>query len=259
MLKAYAFGFYEVALQLEKLRTLAELRSGEIDKYDAEAFQTVLGAIQTECVNLGLNHTLNLSRGIGQRFQEKMRDDWLKYKAAGLSNDLGTLNISFINELREELIFRIAPNRKDYFEKDDLFGSAVSTAFPSSIDEIRSAGNCFAIEQWDACAFHLMRVLERGLGVLATKFKVPFEHTNWHNVIEQVEAAVRKMDSSFGADWKEQQKFYSQAASQFMFFKDAWRNHVMHARDVYDEGKALSIFNHVDEFMKALAEGGLSE
>ena len=68
------------------------------------------------------------------------------------------------------------------------------------------------------------------------------------------------MDSSFGADWKEQQKFYSQAATHFMFLKDAWRNHVMHARDVlYDERRALSVFTQVKEFMQALAEGGLSE
>jgi hypothetical protein len=105
-----------------------------------------------------------------------------------------------------------------------------------------------------------MRILERGLGSLATKFGVNFGHTNWHNVIEEVEKRIRKMDSSFGADWKEQQKFYSQAATHFMFLKEGWRNHVMHVRDVsYDEGRALSVFGHVREFMQALAEGGLAE
>jgi hypothetical protein len=67
------------------------------------------------------------------------------------------------------------------------------------------------------------------------------------------------MDSSFGADWKEQQKFCSQAASQFMFLKDAWRNHIMHLSDVYDEGKALSVLRHVHELMQILAKGGLHE
>jgi hypothetical protein len=68
------------------------------------------------------------------------------------------------------------------------------------------------------------------------------------------------MDSTFGTDWKEQQKFCSQAATHFMFLKEGWRNHVMHVRDVpYDEGRALSVFGHVREFMQALAEGGLAE
>jgi hypothetical protein len=104
-----------------------------------------------------------------------------------------------------------------------------------------------------------MRVLERSLGVLAARFAVPFDHDNWHNIIEQLEARIRKMDATFGPDWKDKQKFYARAANQFMFFKAAWRNHVMHVRDVFDEGRALSVYNNVKGFMQALAEGGLAE
>ena len=48
-------------------------------------------------------------------------------------------------------------------------------------------------------------------------------------------------------------KFYSSAAIQFRYFKDAWRNHVSHGRDTYDEREAYSIWNHVKEFMQTLA------
>jgi hypothetical protein len=44
-----------------------------------------------------------------------------------------------------------------------------------------------------------------------------------------------------------------------MFLKDAWRNHIMHLSDVYDEGKALSVLRHVHELMQNLAKGGLHE
>lgn len=105
-----------------------------------------------------------------------------------------------------------------------------------------------------------MMILERGLGALAKVFGVDFSHTNWHNVIEEVEKKIRKMDSSFGFDWKEKQKFYAQAATHFMFLKEAWRNHIMHIRAVpYDEGRAYSVLDHVRQFMQALAEGGLKE
>jgi hypothetical protein len=105
-----------------------------------------------------------------------------------------------------------------------------------------------------------MRVLERGLGALAVKFAVDFKHTNWDNVIGQIESKIKKMDSSLGLDWKEQQRFCSQAATQFRFLKDAWRNHVMHVSNVpYDAGRAFSILVHVGEVMQALAEGGLKE
>jgi hypothetical protein len=170
------------------------------------------------------------------------------------------LCFSFAKELRRNSCFRIAADKDRYFDGDNLFGPDVGKAFRSCSDEIRNAGNCYALEQPEASAFHSMRILERGLGVLATTFSVDFNHTNWHNVIEQVEKQIRKMDSNFGPDWKEQQKFFSQAATHFMFLKDAWRNHVMHARDVpYDEGTAFSVFDHVRQFMQALAKGGLKE
>jgi hypothetical protein len=176
-------------------------------------------------------------------------------------NHLNTLTFSFATELRKNSCFRIAKEKDKYFQKNDLFGPEVSKAFGSCVDEIRNAGNCYALEQDEATAFHSMKVLERGLGILAKKFGVDFSHTNWHNVIEQIEKKIKNMNSiSFGDDWKEQQKFYSQAAIHFMFLKEAWRNHIMHVRDVpYDEGRAFSIFDHVRQFMQALAEGGLTD
>src|SRR5688500_15545408 len=116
---------------------------------------------------------------------------WDHYTENDLLSDLDTLEMSFRNELRGEMIFRIAPDKNRYFEKDNMFGSEVASAFPSAIDDIRNAGTCYAVEQWDASVFHLMRVLERGLRVLATKFNIPFLNTTWHTVIEQIESKVR--------------------------------------------------------------------
>jgi hypothetical protein len=216
-----------------------------------------------ECKNLELDHTLTMVTSIEIAFRTKVRKErsYLNkgYTNSDLLHDLNTLDMSFSNELGAGLIFRIAANKNFYFEKDDLFGAEVSNAFPSAVDNVRQAGTCFAVEQWDACVFNLMRVLEFGLRVLATKFSVPVLNTTWHTIIEQIEANVRRMDSSFGADWKEQQKFYSQAARHFMFLKDAWRNHIMHLSDVYDEGKSLSVLRHVHELMESLAKGGLHE
>ena len=125
---------------------------------------------------------------------------------------------------------------------------------------MREASNCYALERWPACVFHLMRVLEFGLGVLAERFSVSTDRKTWHEVIEAIEGKIRKVDPrTAGADWKKQQKDFSDAATQFMFFKDAWRNHIMHIRDVYDEGRATSIWQHVNEFMNKLAAIGLHE
>jgi hypothetical protein len=72
---------------------------------------------------------------------------------------------------------------------------------------------------------------------------------------EGIEKAVRNMSNnpSKPPDWKEQQEFFSQAATHFMFLKDAWRNYTAHARGKYTEGEAETILNNVRPFMQKLA------
>jgi hypothetical protein len=177
--------------------------------------------------------------------------------------DTEHLRYDFIKEISWLKFLQLDASRASFFVGDDPsavpFGKAVSDAFPSANLDIREASNTYALERWPACVFHLMRVLEFGLRAMATKFGVAYETATWHTVIEQIEAAVRKIDPSFGADWRQQQKDYSEAATQFMFFKGAWRNHIMHVRDVYDQGRAASIWQHVEEFMKKLEAIGLKE
>ena len=259
MLKRYAFGFYEVACRLESLRSYAgvyENGTTKIYEHHLEELLNCLPDMRSECDKLALVNTSNLISHLESEVTRKGRD----YPYSVLLNALNTLNFAFSGELRKRLFFGIEDDKSKYFQKDDLLGTRVNTAFPSCITEAQDAGNCFALEQYEATGFHSMRILERGLGSLAKKFGVDFKHTNWHNIIEEVEKKIRKMDSSLGTDWKEQQKFCSQAATHFMFLKEGWRNHVMHVRDVpYDEGRALSVLGHVREFMQSLAEGGLAE
>jgi hypothetical protein len=264
MLKRYAFSFYEVVIRIQQLRDEAKsLGSDSIHTspqkvwdHTAENLSETLTDMRRECNTLDLISTCDLISHIESEVKHKGKN----YTYGDMRNHLDTLTFSFATELRKNSCFRIASDKDKYFEKTDLFGSEVSNAFGKALGDIQAAGTCYALEQHEACGFHSMRVLEQGLGALAKIFGVDFSHTNWHNVIEQVEKEIRKMGPSFGADWKEQQKFYSQAATHFMFLKDGWRNHVMHVRDVpYDEGTAYSVFDHVRQFMQTLAKGGLKE
>jgi hypothetical protein len=264
MLKRYAFSFYGAVVRMEELRNearaLASLgaytTSNNLHAHKRDSVIACLKEMRTECETLDLIHTSSMISFAESEVQRKGDD----YTYADLLKEIDTLSFSFAAELRRVSCFRIASEKDKYFETNDLFGLEVSKAFASCIGEIQAAGTCYALEQNEACVFHLMRTLERSLGVLASKFGVPFDHDNWHKIIEQLETRIRKMDAAtFGPDWKEKQKFYARAANQFMFFKDAWRNHVMHVRDAFDEGRALSVYNSVKGFMQALAEGGLTE
>jgi hypothetical protein len=263
MLKRYSFSFYEVVSRIEQLRREARIYTGgmytsakEVHESTLDGFRAALADMRLECEKLDLISTTDLVAHV----DSEVRLEGRTYTWSALCNHLDTLSFSFATELRRNSHFRISNDKDKYFEKNDLFGPEVSKAFASCSDEIRNAGNCYALEQPEASVFHSMRIFERGLGALATKFNVDFKHTNWHNVIEEVEKRIRRMDATFGADWKEKQMFYSQAATHFMFLKDAWRNHIMHIRDVpYDDGRAFSILDHARQFMQALAEGGLKE
>src|ERR1700730_12748171 len=188
MLKRYAFSFYEVIVHIEELRNHARLYGSisaysslpRLEGYKRESMIACLKEMRTECENLDLTHTTSLISFAESEVQRKGKD----YTYADMLKELDTLSFSFTEELRRNSVFRIANEKDKYFQKDDLFGAKVNTAFPSCADEIANAGTCYALEQSEACVFHLMRVLERSLGALASKFNVPFDRNNWQNIIE---------------------------------------------------------------------------
>ena len=173
---------------------------------------------------------------------------------ADMFSALTYLDDSLSTELERESVFRIPPERKGYFEQDELFGPEVTAAFPGCATDIQQAGNCYAFGQWDACVHHLMLVLERGLNALASEAEVDYERTNWQTIIDNIGKKFRATPKGPKRD------FYIEVNAQFGLLKDAYRNHSEHARDDhYDVPKALHILNHVQTFMKELEKGGLKE
>jgi hypothetical protein len=219
----------------------------------------VLDRVEQSCKSLVLPATLRKVLYLRTRYPNAD----LIYPTENVLKDLEHLEIDFVQELCDITLLRVNSERVPYFlgDSDDTFpfGTEVAMAFPSANYEIREASNCFALERWPACIFHLMRTLEIALAALADKFTVPHDKGNWHNIIDGIESKLRGIGPSSGPNWKEQQKTFSDVATQFMFFKEAWRNHVMHVRDVYDEGRAKSIWQHVHEFMNKLTTIGLRE
>jgi hypothetical protein len=75
------------------------------------------------------------------------------------------------------------------------------------------------------------------------------------NALDQIEKQIREMEKLPASETKtEDIRFYSGLVAQFRWFKDAWRNHVAHARVHYDEREALDVWHHVSPFMQQMAE-----
>lgn len=167
------------------------------------------------------------------------------------------LSVTIENETSLRTFFAVSPERAKYYvaEGQHLFGDKVEKAFRSTVFDSAEAGRCFALGRYTASVFHLMRVLELGLGVMADRFSISYDHTNWHNVIEGIEKAVRNMGDNLEkkVDWKDEQEFFSQACSYFMVIKNAWRNYTAHARGKYTDDEAETLIINVRGFMQKLA------
>jgi hypothetical protein len=204
-------------------------------------------ASNLNCADYNFAHTSALAKCVIDRPSPETN--------AELYSELTHLDDSLKHELKKEAVFRIPPERKNYFEHDARFGQEVAAAFPSCARDIRKARSCYALEQEDACVHHLMLVLERGLKALAAKAGVsPYQQFSWQTVITNVDTKTKTLPRGPDLD------FYREVNAQFGFLKVAYRNHSEHAHDdLYDMPKALHILNHVRTFMQELAKGGLSE
>jgi hypothetical protein len=136
--------------------------------------------------------------------------------------------------------------------------SESNASFPLARESALNATDCYAIGQSDACVFHCMHVLESGLRVLARNVGLTFDTQQWKNIIDEIETKIGTMRDNgiHGVTKAEKDKrlqFLSEAAKEFFYFKDGWRNFVAHGRDKYDEHKALSVLEHTRAFMNHLA------
>jgi hypothetical protein len=249
MLQSY-YPIYQLALMLQSLRTTALFFKDSVHKKPPQdgvnRFNALLEAVHQRCLEYGLNYTSDMAK--------RIIDKPALETYADIFPELDHLNGSLSYELEKEAVFRVPPERKKCYEQNDLFGKKVAAAFPSCERDIRKAGSCYALGQEDACVHHLMLVLERGLNALAVKVGVPYQRTNWQNIIDPIATKLKLAPRGTERD------FYIEVNAQFGFLKDAYRNHSEHARDnPYDMDKARSILNHVRDFMQALEKGGLSE
>ena len=166
-------------------------------------------------------------------------------------------NIRFIVEkdMSERRYFHMLPAEAAWYDNHSPFGQNVIDAFSSTKNEGEEAAKCYATGRYTACVFHCMRVLETGLRVMAADVGISFDIQNWQNVIDQIESEIRKIGKTLPAGAPKSQRLQrlSEAAAQFTYFKDGWRNHVSHNRSSYDAQQALSILNHTRAFMGSLA------
>jgi hypothetical protein len=157
--------------------------------------------------------------------------------------------------LEGQFIYRYPTRKNQILMNWQRDWASVLRAFPSAESDIKAGVDLWALEHPTASVFHFMRALEHGLRALAKDVGKSFDVQNWQNIIEQIEAEIRTIGKALptGAIKSKRLQFLSEAAKEFVYFKDGWRNYVSHNKGAYDERQAHNTLEHVKSFMTTLS------
>lgn len=185
--------------------------------------------------------------------REKMAKRPMTY--AELEIEVRVLRETISSGMEGHLIYRYPNSKSEVLVSWKSDWAAVTAAFPSSQPDILATVDLWALGHATASVFHSMRILEHGLRSLAADVGLTFDIQNWQNIIEQIEARIRELGKMLprGIEKNDRLQFLSEAAKEFVYFKDGWRNYVSHNRITYDEYQARSVMEHVKMFMSKLS------
>jgi hypothetical protein len=168
-------------------------------------------------------------------------------------------------EAMREYFFHYPRDMSDLLLRIPIDWESVLVAFPSSKREIETGTDCFALGDYTGCVFHMMRVAELGLRLIAKERGVkslkgkrgatkPIEWGTWQevfDVIDQQLTIVRRVSS--GPKRDAALAFYETTLSDLRTMRDLYRDPTMHFREIYDKGQAASAMFRTKELMQTLA------
>jgi len=201
------------------------------------------------CVVLDLKHSLRLI----EQIQSALRPAFPCILYRDIATRLLSLWHTMHEEVKEKKFAFIPPDKEQFFEQEQLFGTNVYDKFEPARQDIKSAGNCLASDLDTAAVFHLMRVVECGMRILAThvrpRFKLSLEYCDWSGLIRPMSKKLIKIESRRRGPKKTQQfDFYSRCLSDCKAFIET-RNRVSHAREPFSNQEAKALFERVKNFM----------
>jgi hypothetical protein len=253
--------FIAVHRKIEAARVSLDDKNDPLGENQLSLARELLREVEAYCDDVHFHHANSKAFGIKldlERTPESFTGTKIAAHLEGLKNDLDICMFS-------HRFVQIVGDRRDYLDAPKLFGKAVLNAFPEIRNDLQEAGNCIAVELNSAGVFHLMRVVEWGLRALCKNLKVariksgPVEYATWEDILKKLPDAVETKINRLqrGPRKQKAQEFYFSVQKDIRGFKDAWRNHIMHARASYNHEDALAVFSHVQRFMQGLASYGM--
>jgi hypothetical protein len=176
-----------------------------------------------------------------------------------LARDYRRVRDGLLQELHRYTFLQIPTEDAKYYLNPEKEFPETLVSFPSATRDVEEACKCYALGRYTACVFHAMAILQVGLHTLAgdvgISLKFSIELAEWGDILRAIKERIKPYASLPRGDALREKydQLYAGCADQFVFFKDAWRNHVAHNREVYDREKAHSALEHVRVFMESLS------
>ena len=208
-----------------------------------------------------LQHILRLAKRLNLPTSMKLIGRRLGYENSlpRTTEELDVLTEVLKDELSSKLFLFVPSERAPFWECDDLLSAKAKAAFPNAAAELRGAGNAYAAGLAPGSIFYAMRAVEHGLRALAVNVGLTFDVQNWQNIINEIEAKIEgwRKNGIVGLDKAAKDsrlQFLSEAAKEFAYFKDGWRNYVAHAKAPYTEHQAHTVMSHVADFIERISD-----
>jgi len=240
MLRFAAEKFYKLSEELGR----ASFKSTKMPPILIGGPGTPVGEIKLLTLELGLNSANDQVT----RILESVNED------VDIDSYFADLQRRIHDDLKRKMMYCVESDRTQFCDPQWLSTSVIASKFPTAFKELQSAGRSYAFGEGPASAFHSMRALEVGLGVIAARFGVGFDHANWHPIIEEIESKIRDISKAPKSQQRlDDEKFFGGLGRHFMFLKNGWRNHVMHIRENYTDREARQMLDHVTDLLTEMS------
>jgi hypothetical protein len=173
---------------------------------------------------------------------------------------LEQINNTLRRELSLKVVLVLQPQETSYFApKTPLFGQDFADKFKTEgAFELDEAAKCLALSRSTASVFHLMRVLEIGIGALSACLGIPDPikpaDRNWAIILKRIkEGGIEKKWPIAANRMSGDGLLFETLHASLDAVKNPWRNETMHVSGKYTDDEAKHIFVAVEGFMKKLS------
>jgi hypothetical protein len=165
-------------------------------------------------------------------------------------------------ELKRTTLLALNQQERRLWEPDSpLLGKEFENKFQKAgIYELDEAAKCLALSRSTAAVFHLMRLMEVGIGAVGRSLGIPDpikgSDRSWGKILEKIKDAMTARGGSKPTmSWAnpKDKEFFESAYASLNAVRVAWRNTTMHVESKYTDDEAEHIFTAVKGFMKNLA------